>query len=385
MREGKEMSNNSKHDSTLAGRRPSEKLKDFTVVDLDVHVNETPEALAPYIEMPWRKTLELLSTVPRRYLDIPGFNPTFRPYPPFPHEWGERRNEVHSAAQMRQDLDDLGVDIGVLFPDHFLGLAAIKPTDYAVALARAYNRWLVAEWLNEDNGLKGALIAPPQDPARAADEIRRYASHEHIAAIYLPTFAVDPLYGNRRYDPIYEAAQETGMPVILHSVGGIHPNFPFNMQGFETGFSQHVAAHPFSHIANLLSLIETGVPVRFPELKIAFTEGGITWVPWIMLRMDKEYNERRRTVPFLKDKPSTYINKMFFATQPIEEPDHMRDMATFLSLFDGENSVVFASDWPHHDFDHPDKILQIPVSDEVRRKILGGNALRLLGLKEPVR
>ena len=126
--------------------------------------------------------------------------------------------------------------------------------------------------------------------------------------------------------------------------------------------------------------METGVPVRFPELRIVFTEGGIGWVPWIMLRMDKEYQERRRDVPFLEDRPSTYIKKMYFATQPIEEPEHMGDMATFISLFDGEDSVVFASDWPHHDFDHPNKVLQIPVSDEVRRKIMGGNAIRLLNL-----
>ena len=48
---------------------------------------------------------------------------------------------------MRQDLDDLGVDIGVLFPDHLLRHAALKQADYAVALARAYNRWLVEERL----------------------------------------------------------------------------------------------------------------------------------------------------------------------------------------------------------------------------------------------
>jgi hypothetical protein len=56
-------------------------------------------------------------------------------------------------------------------------------------------------------------------------------------------------------------------------------------------------------------------------------------------------------------------------------------MATFLSLFNGEDSVIFSSDWPHHDFDHPSKVLQIPVSDEARRKILGTNALRLLNLE----
>ena len=99
--------------------------------------------------------------------------------------------------------------------------------------------------------------------------------------------------------------------------------------------------------------------------------------------MDKEYNESRRDVPILKDRPSTYIRRMFFATQPIEEPEHIRVLANFISLFGLEDSIVYASDWPHHDFDHPNKVLQIPVSDEVRRKIMAENALRLLRLPEP--
>ncbi len=49
----------------------------------------------------------------------------------------------------------------------------------------------------------------------------------------------------------------------------------------------------------------------------------------------------------------------------------MRDMATLIELFGGEDCVIFASDWPHHDFDHPDKVLQIPLSDEARRKVMG--------------
>ncbi|MCH2540219.1 MAG: amidohydrolase [Anaerolineales bacterium] len=370
-------------DSTLRGPI-SKKLKEFTVVDMDVHIHETPAALAPYCEMPWRKSLEHLSTVPQRYLDIPGFSPNLSVYPSFPDSGGDRRSTVSSASQMRQDLDSLGIDIGVLFPDALLSHASIKNTDYAVALARAYNRWMVEEWLDSDFSLKGAILAPHHDPHAAAGEIMRYAGHANVVAIYLPTSCVDPLYGHRRYDPIYNAAQDTGLPVTFHSVGAIHPVFPFNLQGFETGFANHIISHPFSLISNLVSLMETGVPVRFPNLRIVFTEGGIGWVPWIMLRMDKEYQERRRDIPFLKDRPSTYVKKMYFATQPIEEPEHMADMATFISLFDGEDSVVFASDWPHHDFDHPNKVLQIPVEDKVLRKIMGGNAIRLLNLNESV-
>ena len=103
------------------------------------------------------------------------------------------------------------------------------------------------------------------------------------------------------------------------------------------------------------------------------------------MRMDKEYAERRREVAILADRPSHYVRRMYFATQPIEEPEHLQDMATLLSLFAGEDSVMYASDWPHHDFDHPSKVLQIPLSDEARRKIMGENAMRLLRLEAPVR
>lgn len=368
-------------DSTLAGRGSKRTLEDMVVVDVDVHVNETPQALAPYCEMPWRKALEVLSEVPQGYLNIPGFGQAMAPWPPFPDSSGSRRKVVASAKEMRTDLDDLGVDIGILFPDHFLFHAALQQPDYAMAVARAYNRWLVGEWLGDDIGLKGALLAPHHDPVAAAAEIRKYAKHKNVVAVYLPTAMVEPLWGNRRYDPVYEAAQETDLPVCFHSVTCIHPAFPFNMHGFSTLFAAHVMSHPFSCIANLVSMIETGVPARFPNLRIVFTEAGIGWVPWIMLRLDKEYNERRRDVPFYTDRPSTYMRNMFYSTQPIEEPASMKDMAILMSLFDGENSVVFSSDWPHHDFDHPSKVLQIPVSDEARRKIIGANALRLFNLE----
>ena len=156
---------------------PTYKKDGMTIVDVDVHAHETPAALAPYIEMPWRKTLEHLSTVPARYLDIPGFAPSLAPWPSFPNSGGDRRNTVTSAAQMRQDLDDLGVDIAVIFPDHLLSHAAIKQDDYAVALARAYNRWLVEEWLTQDNGLQGRhdRAAPQPGSRRGRDPALRHA------------------------------------------------------------------------------------------------------------------------------------------------------------------------------------------------------------------
>jgi predicted TIM-barrel fold metal-dependent hydrolase len=99
-----------------------------------------------------------------------------------------------------------------------------------------------------------------------------------------------------------------------------------------------------------------------------------------MHKMDKEYGERRREVPFLTEKPSHYLKKMYFATQPVEEPEDLGDLVTMMDLYDGEDTTIFASDWPHHDFDHPSKVHQVPFTNEVRRKVFGENALRLFNI-----
>src|SRR5262249_24418460 len=130
-------------------------------------------------------------------------------------------------------------------------------------------------------------------------------------------------------------------------------------------------------MANLVDMVTTGVPVRFPNLRVASFETGVSWVPFLINRLDKEYLEKRREVPFLTARPSHYLKKMYYATQPIEEPEDLRDIATLVSLYQGEDTTVFASDWPHHDFDHPMKVYQVPFTPEVRRKIFGENALHL--------
>jgi predicted TIM-barrel fold metal-dependent hydrolase len=360
---------------TVTGHK--ERLEDILVVDCDVHVHESPGELAPYCDMPWRKALENIAGVEEYYLDIPGFSPGMTWYEARFPSGHEGRRMVHTAAQMREELSELHVDIGILFPDHLLKLAMITQADYASALARAYNAWLLEKWCSQEEGLLGCVIACPQDPEDAAKEIRRYAREPGMAGVYLPCAGLDPLWGHRRYDPIYEAAQETDLPVLLHSVTVVHPVFPFNLHVFETEFGRHICGHTFSIMANLVHMISAGVPVRYPDLRIALTEVGISWVPFLMNRMDKEYLERRREIPILEERPSHYMKKFYYATQPVEEPENPRDLVTLMALYDGDDTTIFASDWPHHDFDHPSKVHQIPFTNEVRRKVFGENALRL--------
>src|SRR5690606_41082050 len=88
----------------------------MVVVDCDVHINDLPQFLAPHCVMPWRKSLEMLGKTPQRYLDIPGYSPGFKQYPPIPG--GQPTRSVNTAADLRRELDAIDIDYGILIPDH---------------------------------------------------------------------------------------------------------------------------------------------------------------------------------------------------------------------------------------------------------------------------
>ena len=170
---------------------------------------------------------------------------------------------------------------------------------------------------------------------------------------------------------------------MIHSVEAVYPAFPFQLEQFRTALAVHALAHPLSMVANLVSMLESGVPVRFPDLRIGFMEAGTAWVPFVANRLDKEYVERRREVPLLQERPSRTMRRFYYGTQLIEEPERRGDVIALFELFDGENQAMFASDWPHHDFDHPQHVFALPFSPEARRKIMGLNAARFFGLDVP--
>ena len=105
---------------------PARSLSDLLIVDADVHVHESPGALAPYCDGPWDVALRNVADVPERYLDIPGFSPggdgTLTARFPTSHE---ATRMVHTPEQMVAELQAIHIDLAVLFPDHLLKLAVL--------------------------------------------------------------------------------------------------------------------------------------------------------------------------------------------------------------------------------------------------------------------
>jgi predicted TIM-barrel fold metal-dependent hydrolase len=68
--------------------------------------------------------------------------------------------------------------------------------------------------------------------------------------------------------------------------------------------------------------------------------------------------------------------QMWFATQPLEEPENPKHLVEQIHQCGGADRIMFASDWPHHDFDHPKAIMKLPMPMELKRAVMGENALK---------
>lgn len=337
---------------------------DTTVVDADFHLTEQTTDLLEHLESPWNKFLT-------------GGNPFSEDsefYDPFPDPGimathivtGRAKIFNPEAVRTREDIIEgmelLDVDRVLITPGAvMLRLGVVHHDEIAVALARACNQFMLEEIVDESQNLTGTITIAGQDPIAAAEEIDDLGDESGIVGVYLPTAGVNPPLGDRKYDPIYEACERADLPLVMHGVGaGTMTSFPVQYDGFSRAIENHVIAHPFQHIVNLVSMVTHGVPERF-DVDFVCQEAGIGWIPFLMRRFDHEYYQQRQDAPLLQKKPSEYLRENFYYTsQPIEgteeDPEYVCQMAR---LMGAEENLMFASDYPHHDFDHSDSILRV--------------------------
>jgi len=280
-------------------------------------------------------------------------------------------------------LDNYKIDFAILTGSGVLSLGVATNPDHGSATARAYNEWMVAEWLDADDRLRGSLIVAPQDPLGAAAEIRRIGDHPRIVQV-LMTSATRIPYGQKFYHPIYEAAQEMGLPVAVHpgqESGGISNTF---ISGYPSTYFEWHTNLSQNYMGQVTSLVLEGVFEKFPKLKFVAIEGGVGWLPHLMWRMDKNYKALRVLTPWLKKLPSEYIREHIRLTsQPIEEPEKPEHLLQIFEMMHARDVLMFSSDYPHWDFDSP--LAAFPkMPADLRERIFWKNAQELYNLPTEV-
>ncbi|TDF92518.1 amidohydrolase family protein [Paenibacillus piri] len=278
-------------------------------------------------------------------------------------------------AYLREHHIDLyGIERAILLPRAFCNL--YPDPDFATAVAAAFNDWLADNWLdrnNEDSLFKGSITIAHQDPAAAAKEIERWAGHPHFVQVMTDSGARAP-FGQRQYYPIYEACAKHGFPLAIHpGTDGVGINIQAT-PGYPTHFIEWHTLLCTSFMSHLVSFLTEGVFERFPEFRVVLVEGGVSWLPGLMWRLDQNYKALRYEVPWLKKLPSAYLNDhVRFASQPIERPSNDQHLLQIMEMIDAKTILMFASDYPHFDFDSP-KYAFPKLPEELHQRIFNENA-----------
>ena len=287
-------------------------------------------------------------------------------------------------------LDQTGISWTALYPTAGLAVGRIMAEDWAVAACKAYNNWLHESFLNKNPRLKGVALIPMQNPDAAVAELRRAVKELGMLGGMLPSNgeAIQGHLGNKIYWPIYEEAESLGCALAVH-VGCLHH---MGFDSFGTYYAAHALGHPFSLMIQAAGMLAHGVFDRFPKLRVAFLEGGATWVPFMMDRLDRSYHEGHVQLdldgnllggPQPGEKASDYFKKQLRDGRIFVGFDCDDDGLGTAVKKAGCEPFLFGSDFPHEVFDAAkcrheiDALLEREdMTQADKEAALGGNALR---------
>jgi len=360
------------------------------VVDADAHVMEGMDDLVPYIDERYGAVRKIVEATKRPLADIYSVTHAMPSFPFAENIHGDEADSkiegAYAPAEKLAEMREFGIDYGVLDPTLNLGLPTVENPQMAVALANAYNSWILDEYTDDNEAFVANVLVSHKRPEAAAEEIDRRADEEDMVGVQIPSTGVLPPLGDPRYDPIYEAAEDNDLPVVLHG-GNLATShaFPTQRQWNETYTENHVITHPFGHMWHATTMLVRGVPARFPDLDFVFQEAGIAWVPYFSWRMDDHYLELSHE--FHIDRlPSEYVEEQFyFTTQPLGHTRRPAHLARAIELV-GPGNVMYASDLPHSDFDPPEELfarVEGQFDDGTVRGMMGETAIDVFDLPIP--
>ncbi|MBO0687316.1 MAG: amidohydrolase, partial [Candidatus Dormibacteraeota bacterium] len=246
----------------------------------------------------------------------------------------------------------------VLSPDRGMFVPAVPNTYRAAAVVRAINDWTIERWLGTDERFCGLVLVPNQTPSEGAEEVRRAGAHERMVGVLMAANGLGRPFGHPAYHPIYEAAAEMNLPVVLH-VGGdaladtlTHPT----AGGLPSTFGEVSALAYSPMMTHVQSFIVQGLFEKYPDLRLLVLGAGVAWIPGLFFRLDVNWRGLRREVPWVRRPPSEYFREhVRVSTWPLERPagpEGAGRLVRLLEAFGGaEELLCFASGHPHWNTD----------------------------------
>ena len=202
-----------------------------------------------------------------------------------------------AEQRLRSHLDATNTGLAVLNPGAASSVSGLASGLLGDAVARAVNEWTAERWLALDDRLWGSIVVSAREPERAAAEIHRAGAEPRMAQVL---FAYpQELLGHRSLVPVYEAAIELDLPVMLQAGGDFSGANPGVTRLGTPGGSRLEALLAWEYGAqpHLVNLLLSGIFDRLPELRVVLSGFGVGWLPPLLWRLDHEFHEGRLELP----------------------------------------------------------------------------------------
>ena len=240
--------------------------------------------------------------------------------------------ELRDVAVRLKHMDELGVDVQVLYPTIFL-MPVTARAEVEVALCRGYNRWLAAVCKEAGGRLRWTAVLPLLNMEEALNEVR-YARQNGACGIFIRGTEGDRLLTDPYFYPLYDEAARLDIPLCVHSASGTFSLF--ELYRYEpVGFSKFKLVI----VGAFHSVVLAGIPQRFPGLKLAFLEVSAQWLPYVYRDLTKRFRMEGREfagATLLSD------SRIYVGVENNDDLPYVIDNA-------GDDNLVVGSDYGHAD------------------------------------
>ena len=191
----------------------------LAIADGDIHPQRNSiQDIFPWMEKRWREHALTFGNRPRQAYQAGPAYPKGQPNASRRDAWPPGGKPGSNLAFMqRQLLDANNITLGILNATGDNG-SSFQHREYGAAVCHAMNEWLVEHWLAPEPRLKGSIVVPFEDPEAAAREVERWAGDPRFAQVLMVTRTAEPP-GQKRYWPLYEAANAANLPIGVHAFG----------------------------------------------------------------------------------------------------------------------------------------------------------------------
>lgn len=301
----------------------------MAIIDADAHVIETEHTWSYMRESEAKfRPIMVASQDGRKQFWLIDRRPFERG--PVSAELPAASSEMREIEARLRHMDQLGVDVQVLYPTVFLTPLTNRP-EIELALCRSYNRWIAELCSKSEKRLRWVATLPVLNMEDTLAETR-FAADNDAVGLFVRGLVQDRLLSDAYFHPLYQLAAERNIAICVHASTG---DFDW-MNHFEreSGFSLFklpvlIAFH---------TLVYKGIPAMFPNLRFGFIEVKAQWVPYVIHELARRYKTHG-----LKG-PSDIMreNRMYVACQTDDDLSYVLQYA-------GEDNIVIGSDYGHND------------------------------------